>query len=98
MQHLISIGRIKLDRAEQEKQWQSGKGRMIRDFATLKDFYSVRHTYCRQRSSSICSSDDDDDDDYDDDDDDVSCDDNASYGYNASYDVISSYDYGEANV
>lgn len=42
MQHLINISRIKLDRAEQEKQWQSGKGRMIRDFATLKDFYAVR--------------------------------------------------------
>ena len=75
MQHLISIGRIKLDRAEQEKQWQSGKGRMIRDFATLKDFYSVRHTCCRQRSSSSCSSDDDDDDD----------DDDASYGYSEAH-------------
>jgi hypothetical protein len=42
MQHLSSITKIKLDRAEQEKQWQKGKGRMMRDFASLKEFYAVR--------------------------------------------------------
>jgi hypothetical protein len=41
LQHLGAITRIKLDRAEQEKQWQKGKGRMMRDFASLKDFYAV---------------------------------------------------------
>jgi hypothetical protein len=42
LQHLITITRCKLDRAHQEKNWQAGKGRMIRDFATLKEFYAVR--------------------------------------------------------
>lgn len=41
LQHLITITRIKIDRAEQEKAWQKGKGRMMRDFAHLKDFYTV---------------------------------------------------------
>ena len=41
LQHLSVITRIKLERAEQEQQWQQGKGRMIRDFATLKEFYAV---------------------------------------------------------
>ena len=38
---LVSIARIKLDRAEQEKKWQEGNGRMLRDFASFKDLYSV---------------------------------------------------------
>jgi len=41
LQHLIGITRIKIDRAEQEKAWQKGKGRMMRDFAHLKEFYTV---------------------------------------------------------
>lgn len=42
LQHLANITRIKLDRAEQEKDWQNGKGRMMRDFSSLKEFYAVR--------------------------------------------------------
>lgn len=42
LQHLSGITKIKLDRAEQERQWQKGKGRMMRDFASLKEFYAVR--------------------------------------------------------
>jgi len=42
LQHLIGITRIKIDRAEQEKRWQKGTGRMMRDFAHLKEFYTVR--------------------------------------------------------
>jgi hypothetical protein len=38
---LVNIGRIKLDRAEQEKKWQDGNGRMLRDFASFKDLYQV---------------------------------------------------------
>ncbi len=38
---LVSIARIKLDRAEQEKKWQEGNGRMLRDFASFKDLYTV---------------------------------------------------------
>jgi len=41
LQHLIGITKIKIDRAEQEKAWQKGKGRMMRDFAHLKEFYQV---------------------------------------------------------
>jgi hypothetical protein len=41
LQHLAKIVRIKVDRAEQEKNWQAGKGRMLRDFASMKDFYTV---------------------------------------------------------
>lgn len=38
---LLSICRIKLERAEQEKRWQSGQGRLIRDFASFKELYAV---------------------------------------------------------
>lgn len=41
LQHSISIAKIKLERAEQEKKWQNGEGRMIRDFASYKDLYAV---------------------------------------------------------
>jgi len=44
LQHLIKITKIKVDRAEQEKAWQAGQGRMIRDFATLKEFYANKLT------------------------------------------------------
>merc|ERR1711871_153646 len=37
---LTNIAKIKLDRAEQEKKWQSGDGRMMRDFASFKDLYT----------------------------------------------------------
>ena len=38
---LVNIARIKLDRADQEKRWQEGNGRMLRDFASFKDLYQV---------------------------------------------------------
>lgn len=41
LQHLISIAKIRLERAEQEKKWQHGEGRMVRDFASFKDLYAV---------------------------------------------------------
>jgi len=37
---LTSISRIKLERAEMEKKWQSGDGRMMRDFGSFKDLYT----------------------------------------------------------
>ena len=37
---LTNIARIKLDRAEQEKKWQAGDGRMMRDFSSFKDLYT----------------------------------------------------------
>ncbi len=43
--HLVAIAKIKLERAEQEKRWQAGDGRMIRDFASFKDLYAVSD-YC----------------------------------------------------
>jgi hypothetical protein len=36
------MARIKMVRAEQEKKWQSGDGRLMRDFSSLKDLYAVR--------------------------------------------------------
>jgi intraflagellar transport protein 81 len=39
---LVSIAKIKLDRADQEKKWQEGNGRMLRDFASFKDLYSQK--------------------------------------------------------
>lgn len=43
--HLLTsqcnITRIKLERAEQEKKWLAGNGRLLRDFASFKDLYSV---------------------------------------------------------
>lgn len=38
---LLSINRIKLERAEQESRWQAGQGRLVRDFASFKDLYAV---------------------------------------------------------
>eukprot|EP00975_Prorocentrum_lima_P020823 4379385-Prorocentrum_lima.AAC.1 len=40
LNNLIAITRIKLDRCEQEKKWQNGQGRMMRDFACLRDLYA----------------------------------------------------------
>lgn len=39
-----SITRIKLERAEQEKKWLAGNGRLLRDFASFKDLYAVRES------------------------------------------------------
>ena len=40
--NLIAIAKIKLNKAEQEKKWQSGESKMVRDFATLKDLYNSK--------------------------------------------------------
>jgi intraflagellar transport protein 81 len=37
---LVSISKIKLQRAEQEKKWNDGSGRMLRDFASFKQLYT----------------------------------------------------------
>lgn len=42
LNNLIVIAKIKLERCEQEKKWQAGQGRMMRDFASLRDLYAVR--------------------------------------------------------
>ncbi|RYY81746.1 hypothetical protein EON63_14775 [archaeon] len=41
--NLINMSKIKLERCEQEKKWQGGQGRMMRDFASLRDLYAVCH-------------------------------------------------------
>lgn len=41
LQNLINIARIKLERVEVEKKYQNGNGRMMRDFASLKELYTV---------------------------------------------------------
>jgi hypothetical protein len=42
LQHLSTITKIKLDRADYEKQCQKGKAQLMRNFASLKEFYAVR--------------------------------------------------------
>mmetsp|Transcript_11256 Transcript_11256/g.10886 ORF Transcript_11256/g.10886 Transcript_11256/m.10886 type:complete len:562 (+) Transcript_11256:46-1731(+) len=46
--HLLTsqcnITRIKLERAEQEKKWLAGNGRLLRDFASFKDLYANKLT------------------------------------------------------
>lgn len=37
---LIGITRIKISRANDEKNWQAGEGSLMRDFASLKDLYA----------------------------------------------------------
>lgn len=37
---LVSMSRIRLQRAEQEKKWNEGHGRMLRDFASFKELYN----------------------------------------------------------
>jgi len=44
LQNLIGISKIKLERLEQEKKWQSGEGRMMRDFASFKELYAHKLT------------------------------------------------------
>ncbi len=41
LQNQISIAKIRLERCEQEKKWQSGKESMLRDIKCLKDLYAV---------------------------------------------------------
>lgn len=50
---LVNISRIKLDRAEQEKKWQSGDGQLIRDFASLKDLYTNKLTQQEQMTKQL---------------------------------------------
>lgn len=50
---LTSIARIKLDRAEQESKWQSGEGRMMRDFASFKDIYLNKLTQQEQLTKQL---------------------------------------------
>lgn len=47
------IAKIKLDRAEQEKKWQAGDGRMIRDFAHFKDLYAHKLTQQEQLTKAL---------------------------------------------
>lgn len=44
LQNLINIAKIRVARVEQEKQWQSGQGRLMRDFASLKELYAHKLT------------------------------------------------------
>ena len=44
LQNLISMSKIRLERCEQEKRWQSGKESMLRDIKCLKDLYAVSDT------------------------------------------------------
>ena len=37
---------LKLERAEQEKRWQGGDDRMMRDFKCLKDLFTVLAVCC----------------------------------------------------
>lgn len=39
---LVTLAKIRLQRAEQEKKWNDGNGRMLRDFASFKELYTVR--------------------------------------------------------
>jgi intraflagellar transport protein 81 len=38
---LVTLAKIRLQRAEQEKKWNEGNGRMLRDFASFKELYTV---------------------------------------------------------
>jgi hypothetical protein len=38
---LLNIAKIRLQRADQEKKWNDGNGRMLRDFASFKELYAV---------------------------------------------------------
>jgi intraflagellar transport protein 81 len=40
LQNMISLSKIRLARVDQEKEWQSGHGRLMRDFASLKELYT----------------------------------------------------------
>jgi len=50
---LIALARIKLERADQEKKWQNGDGRLMRDFATLKDLYANKLTQQDQLTKAL---------------------------------------------
>lgn len=42
LNNLLFMNKMKLERAEKEKRFRQGDGRMLRDFATWKDLYAVR--------------------------------------------------------
>lgn len=50
---MTTIAKIKLDRAEQEKKWQAGDGRMMRDFAHFKDLYAHKLTQQEQLTKAL---------------------------------------------
>jgi uncharacterized coiled-coil protein SlyX len=51
---LVSIAKIRLQRAEQEKKWNDGNGRMLRDFASFKELYTVSCPLLPLLSLSLC--------------------------------------------
>jgi hypothetical protein len=50
---LTNIAKIKTERAEQEKKWQSGDGRMMRDFASFKDLYANKLSQQEQMTKAL---------------------------------------------
>lgn len=38
---LLAVTRVRLDRAEQERRWRAGEGRLMRDFTSYKELYTV---------------------------------------------------------
>jgi intraflagellar transport protein 81 len=50
---MTAMAKIKLDRAEQEKKWQTGDGRMMRDFAHFKDLYAHKLTQQEQLTKAL---------------------------------------------
>jgi hypothetical protein len=50
---LVNIARIKLDRADQEKKWQSGDGQLMRDFASLRDLYTNKLSQQEQMTKQL---------------------------------------------
>ena len=50
---LMTIAKNKLERANQEKKWQTGSGRMMRDFASYKELYSQKLTQQDQLSKQL---------------------------------------------
>eukprot|EP00607_Mallomonas_marina_P005930 CAMPEP_0182425364 /NCGR_PEP_ID=MMETSP1167-20130531/11775_1 /TAXON_ID=2988 /ORGANISM="Mallomonas Sp, Strain CCMP3275" /LENGTH=679 /DNA_ID=CAMNT_0024606011 /DNA_START=12 /DNA_END=2051 /DNA_ORIENTATION=- len=50
---MLSISRQKLERAEQEKRWRNGDGRMLRDFSCLKDLYTHKSVQQEQLTKQL---------------------------------------------
>lgn len=50
---MTTIAKIKLERAEQEKKWQAGDGRMMRDFQHFKDLYAHKLTQQEQLTKAL---------------------------------------------
>ena len=45
LNNLIAINKIKLERAEKERKYKKGEGRMLRDFASFDELYTVSEYY-----------------------------------------------------